>query len=334
MPRIAQWERHLGRRLRLRDLFVFFTVAECGSMAKAATKLGVSTPSISEVISDLEHSLAVRLLDRTSRGVTLTSYGQAFLKRSHAAFDELRQGIRDIEFISDPTGGEVRIGCSESLVAFLVLVIERLAKTNPRMRFHVQQVHWPTVEFPELHERQIDLAFARIASSPKQGTFDRDLAAEILFDDPFLATVGPKSKWRHCRKLDLSDLVDAAWLVTPLDVLAGRFVVDAFEARGLKSPVPVVASYSTHLRSILASRGDYVAVLPRSVLHLNAKQYSLRQLPIKLSTRPSPVAIVTLKERTLTPGVEVFIQCAREIAASLFSRKRVQSADSRSSTLG
>ena len=49
MTRSIPWDRHIGRHLRLRDLFVFFTVVETGSMAKAGAKLGVSTPSISEV---------------------------------------------------------------------------------------------------------------------------------------------------------------------------------------------------------------------------------------------------------------------------------------------
>ncbi len=314
MPQITQWEHHIGRRLRLRDLFVFFTVVKCGSMAKAASQLGVSTPSISDVIGGLEQVLGVRLLDRSSKGVVPTRYGQALLMRAHAAFDELRQGIRDIEFISDPAAGEVRIGCSESLLAFLVLVIERLSRKHPRMRFHVQQVHWPTVEFPELHGREIDLALARLASVPVQGA---DLKAEILFDDPFSVAVGPNSKWARCRKIDLANLVDEPWLVTPLDVLAGRFVVEAFEACGLKPPTPIVATYSTYLRCNLASRGHYIAVLPRSVLQLNAKLYSLKQLPIQLSAKPSPVAVVSLRNRTLTPAVEVFLECARELASSV-----------------
>jgi DNA-binding transcriptional LysR family regulator len=321
MPRITQWERHIGRRLRLRDLFVFFTVVESGSMAKAASQLGVSTPSISDVVADLEHALGVRLLDRTPRGVLPTRYGQALLARGHAAFDELRQGIRDIEFISDPAAGEVRIGCSESLLAFLVPVIERLSQQHPRMRFHVQQVHWPTVEFPELHKRNIDLALARLVSLPVHGRIGEDLDAEVLFDDPFSAVVGPNSKWGRRRKLELADLVDEPWLLTPLDVLAGLFVTEAFEARGLKPPTPHVATYSTYLRSNLASRGQYIAVLPRSVLRLSAKLYSLKELPIQLSVKPSPVAAVTLRNRTLTPAVQVFIECAREIGRSHFAQK-------------
>jgi DNA-binding transcriptional LysR family regulator len=320
MPRITQWERHIGGRLRLRELFVFFTVVECGSMAKAASKLGVSTPSISDVIASLEDALGVRLLDRMPKGVLPTRYGEAVLVRGHAAFDELRQGIRDIEFISDPAAGEVHIGCSESLLAFLVPVIERLSRRHPRMRFHVQQVYWPTVEFPELHERKIDLSLARLVSSPVQGRLDDELEAEVLFDDPFSAVVGRDSKWGRRRTVDLADLVDEPWLLTPMDVLAGRFVLEAFEARGLKPPRPVVASYSTYLRSNLASRGQYITVLPRSVLRLNAERYRLKQLPIQLSAKPSPVAVVKLKNRTLTPAVRVFIECAREIASSSFAQ--------------
>ena len=69
MPRIVQWERQIGRRLRLRDLFVFSTVVKNGSMAKAAAQLDVTTPSVSEIIADLEHALGVRLLDRSPQGV-------------------------------------------------------------------------------------------------------------------------------------------------------------------------------------------------------------------------------------------------------------------------
>ena len=326
MPRITQWEAHIGRRVRLRDLFVLLTVVECGSMAKAAAQLGVSTPSISDVIADLEHTLGVRLLDRTPKGVIPTRYGEAFLIRGHAAFDELRQGFRDIEFISDPEAGEVRIGCSESLIAFLVPVIERLLEKHPRMRFHVRQVHWPTVEFPELHRRTIDLTLARLAGLPAKGRFEEDLDAEVLFDDPFSAVVGPNSKWWRRRRVDLADLVGEAWLVTPHDVLAGRVVAEAFESRGLKPPNPVVACYSTSLRTNLASRGRYIAALPRSHLLLSAERYSLRPLPIQLSAMPSPVAIVTLRNRTLTPAVRVFIECAREIAGSLFAERRARKA--------
>src|SRR5438093_948877 len=99
MARKINWENQIGRRLRLRDLHVLFTAAERGSMAKAAAELGISQPSVSDVIANLESALGVRLLDRNPHGVEPTVYGQALLRRGVSAFDELKQGIRDIQFL-------------------------------------------------------------------------------------------------------------------------------------------------------------------------------------------------------------------------------------------
>jgi DNA-binding transcriptional LysR family regulator len=106
MLRKIDWESQIGRRLKLRDLHVFSMVVQHGSMAKAARHLGVSHPAVSEVIADLEHALGVKLLDRSARGIEPTIYGSAVLKRSAAVFDELKQTIRDIEFLSDAATGE------------------------------------------------------------------------------------------------------------------------------------------------------------------------------------------------------------------------------------
>src|SRR5882724_2273552 len=130
MLRKIDWESQIGRRLRLRDLHVFHTVVQQRSMAKAAVALGVSTPAVSEVIADLEHALGVRLLDRSAQGIEPTVYGDALLKRSVAAFYELKESIRDIQFLSDATTGEVRIGCMEGPWWFTLLpdVILRFSK--------------------------------------------------------------------------------------------------------------------------------------------------------------------------------------------------------------
>src|SRR5258705_10058036 len=120
MPRTTiDWESRIGRRLGMRDLYVFVTVVQRGSMAKAAKQLNVTQPAVSKAIGDLEHTLGVRLLDRRPQGVEPTMYGRALLKRSNAVFDELKQSIRDIEFLTDPTTGELKIGCSESISATL-----------------------------------------------------------------------------------------------------------------------------------------------------------------------------------------------------------------------
>src|SRR5882757_2441817 len=107
------WADRIGRRIRLRDLHILLAVAERGSMAKASAHLSISHPVVSKTISDLEHTLGVRLFDRHPQGVELTAYGQALLECGVTVFDEMRQGLKRIEFLTDPAAGELRIGCPE-----------------------------------------------------------------------------------------------------------------------------------------------------------------------------------------------------------------------------
>src|SRR5215475_8136595 len=105
----ADWESRIGRRVTLRDLHILMAVVRQGGMAKAASHLGTSQSVVSEAIANLEGALRVRLLDRNPRGIVPTLYAQALLKRGNAVFDELKQGVKDIEFLADPSTGEVRV---------------------------------------------------------------------------------------------------------------------------------------------------------------------------------------------------------------------------------
>ena len=65
MVKTVDWESRIGRRLRLRDLHIFFAVVESGSMAKAGALLRVTQPAVSKSIADLEAAVGVRILDRS-----------------------------------------------------------------------------------------------------------------------------------------------------------------------------------------------------------------------------------------------------------------------------
>jgi DNA-binding transcriptional LysR family regulator len=150
MPKTISQGR-VSRRLRFRDLEVFFAVVQRGSMAKAAAELGVTQPAVSEVIAELEHTFGVRLFDRNPQGVGPTIYARALHKRGLAAFDELKQGIRDIEFLADPTKGEVRIGCPDSIAgAILAPMVQKFCRDCPGIALTIDPVPTPTLELPEL----------------------------------------------------------------------------------------------------------------------------------------------------------------------------------------
>src|SRR5262249_27653908 len=143
-----QWSDRIGRRIKLRDLHVLQAVAHAGSMTKAANELAISVPVVSKAIADLEHTVGVPLLDRSPQGVEPTAYGRALMHRSVIAFEELRQGIKDIEFLTDPTAGEVRIGTTPPLSAsFVLAVIDRLSRRYPRITLRVIA---RSAQYPEL----------------------------------------------------------------------------------------------------------------------------------------------------------------------------------------
>ncbi len=317
---IEHWEARIGRRIRLRDLHVLLTVVQWGSMAKAAHRLAVSQPAVSKAIADLEQTLGVRLLDRGPQGVEPTLYGNALARRGLAVFDELRQGVSEIAFMADPTSGEVRIGCNESLsVALLPAVIDRLSDQYPGVTVHVTQMSRPiTLEIRKLRERNVDLIIGR-------GVFpipEDDLNSEILFEEPLILVASVRSPWARRRKVELAELVGEKWILYPSDEAPGVFVQQAFRDRGLELPRASVATTSSHLRDMLLTRGDYLTVIPACLMHvLNAKCPTVKPLPIDLGIQTRPVAIFTLKNRTLSPLAELFIKHSRAAAKSMVSPK-------------
>ena len=316
MTRKIDWENQIGRRLKLRDLHVFFTVVQRGSMAKAAAQLGVSQPAVSEVISDLEHALGVRLLDRSSRGVEPTMYGRALLKRGTVAFDELKQSIRDIEFLADPSSGEVHLGCAEATASGLLppFLIQFL-KQYPRVTPHVKPLSTPTLELSALRDRSLDFVLARFRG-PAEAEHD-DLNIEMLFDDELAIVAGMHNRWASKRKIELAELVNEPWVMTPPNTWNTLILAETFRAQGLEMPKPCLISFSVHLRANMLARGPFIAPFPRSIVHMNASEFSLKVLPVQLPQVAWPVSLVTLKNRTLTPVAQLFIDQLRAFTRSM-----------------
>jgi len=321
MATISDWDDHIGRRLRLRDLRVFFAVVQAGSLAKAATQLRVSQPAVSQVIADLEHALGARLFDRSSRGVEPTVYGRALLARGRAAFDELKQGIRDIEFLADPTAGELTIGYPESIAAtVLSQIVERFFEKYPRVIMRTDIVPSPEFKFPGLRDRTHDLILARMPLPRPADYLVDDLNVEILFDDPLVVVAGKHSPWARRRTVSLADLVGERWILSPPGTVVHSRVADAFKERGLEGPKASLVTYSMDLRAKLPARGRFVTAVPKSLLRVHGDRQALKILPVNLSTLPWMVTILTLKSRTVSPVVERFIECAHEVAKSMVSK--------------
>lgn len=322
----------VSHRLKLRDLQILFAVLQQGSMAKGATQLGISQPSVSEALANLEAILGVRLLDRSPRGVEPTIYATALLRRAHVIFDELQLAVRDIQFLSDRTAGEIRIGCPESLAAgFVPAVVERLSQRFPGVTVHVLSAQTGEQEFRELRDREVDLLLGRLF---RPLTAD-DIVVDPLCQDALFVVAGANSPWTRRRKIALAELMDEPWILFPPHSVSGSYIEAGMRALGQRLPERAISSYSMQLRFHLLSGGRFLTVLHGSVLRFNAERWSLRALPSDLRLPARPIGIFTLKGRTLSPVVQLFIDQAHEIARTLSLRPndpagtRVQQAHAR-----
>jgi DNA-binding transcriptional LysR family regulator len=311
MTSVAQWNDRVRRRLKLRDVDILLAVIQTGSMGKAADSLHMSQPVISKAIANLENALGVRLLDRSRKGVEPTPYGRALIKRGVTIFDELRQGLQDIAFLTDPTVGEIRIGGSDNVIsAIFSPVVHRLLRQYPRMTFRIIAGDLQMLS-RELESRHIDLLVSRIYSPRSE-----EHSVEVLFEDPLVVVAGANNPLTRRRKVELTELLDQPWTLQPFDNNFGAFVMEAFRAKGLVPPQITVATTSYNLRSEFLATDRYLTMVPRFWTLLPRKHPSLRILPVELSMRHD-VAIVTLKNRSLSRATALFIDGVRAMTKPL-----------------
>jgi DNA-binding transcriptional LysR family regulator len=150
---------------------------------------------------------------------------------------------------------------------------------------------------------------------------DADLNVEVLFDDPHLIVVGSKSPLIKRRNVTLANLAGEPWII-PASLIVREIINEAFETQNLKVPEGKIISSFVLMRNHLLATGRFLTVLPASVLKYNAKQWALRALPIKLGTKPRPIAIIMLKNRSISPAVQLFIEHLR-VTAKRYLRHRV-----------
>lgn len=315
-----RWEERIGRRLKLRDLHIFMAVVERGTMASAASSLAMSQPAVSRAIADMEHALGLRLLDRSRRGVEPTPYGHALIRRGMAVFDELREGVKELQFLADPTAGELRIGSSEGMAAGLLpAIIREISRRHPRIVINVAQALFATTQYREVHERTVDVLFGRVLAP-----LPEELVVENLFDDQVVAASGRHHPLARSRRLILADLMEERWILPPPNTETGRLAVEIFASNGLQLPHASVTTLSINLMVRLLATERVVTLMPGSVLRFGGHEQTLKVLPVKLPIQQRPVGAIMLKNRTLSPIVQIFLECARKTLRLPIARRHVR----------
>jgi DNA-binding transcriptional LysR family regulator len=161
-------------------------------------------------------------------------------------------------------------------------------------------------------ERNIEFAICRMI-----GRLPDELAAEVLFHDVFAIVTSAKNPLTRRRKLALADLAHEPWTLLPFDSFFGAVIAEAFRANGQEPPRPTVASLSINIQNELLATGRFLTVLPGFMLRVRRPNLTLKALPVALPNAAMPVGLVTLKDRTLTPLAQLFIENVRALTKPL-----------------
>jgi len=168
----------------------------------------------------------------------------------------------------------------------------------------------------DLTERRVEIAIMGIYPDEEDREIE-NFAIENLYDNERVVVAGKQNPWTRRRRIELAELVNEPWTLPPPETTLGEFAARVFRASGLRPPRATVVTLSRALRDKLLATGRYLTILPNYTFMPPAKGASLKPLPVTLPNARGTVAVLTLKNRTLTPLAELFIKTYRAITMPL-----------------
>ncbi|HEX7747450.1 MAG TPA: LysR family transcriptional regulator [Bordetella sp.] len=282
----------------LQELQAFVAVADRLSFRAAAEDLHISPPALSRRIEKLESTLGVKLFERSTRHVALTSVGRSFLDHSRTALDELEGAMLGIADMASHRRGTITVACVPSAAYyFLPTVIARFSKHYPYIRVRIMDESANTV-LNAVTGRQADFGINFI------GTQDADLDFEPIFTERFVLAVRADHRLAIRRKVRWEELCDECFMTVGKSS-GNRVLIDSALAQIERRPAGFfeVAHVSSLLGMVEAGLG--VAAVPR--LALPRKRHStLRGIPLVDPEVSRTLGLIKRKNYPLSPTAKVF----------------------------
>lgn len=283
----------LSGRLKLRHLVLVTSIAEQGSVLRAAEHLHLAQPAVTRGLRELEDILGVELFVRGPRGVTPTLFGEAFIEHARAVQAELRRAGERIAGLVDGAAGVVTIGTL--LAATNVLLprsIAALKADRPGITVVVREGTFDSL-VPQLVGGDIDLILGRL--NPID---DRSGLRQVpLYNEPVLLVA--RSGHPAGRARGLSDLLDYPWIL-PLEQTSLRQELEqVFHHEGLSLPRDRTECTSILTIRALLVETDMIAALPALFVRNDDR---IVELPVPLPSVRRSVGVTLPGARALTPS--------------------------------
>ena len=262
--------------MELRHLRYFVAVAEELNFTRAAGRLHISQPPLSQQIRQFEDEIGVRLLDRTGRRVKLTQAGEAVLTEARNTLSQANRIPAIAQRTSQGLGGTLRVGFSSAAAhTILPRVVRSFRSRAPEVKL---QLHEMSTEhqIEKLRDASIDIGFVRLPlESP-----DASLVVKPIFREPLILAMLRGHALSRRRLISTRDLANVPFIRFPRNVAPGLYdQIDRICFRMGFKPNVVQEALEIQTTISLVAAGIGVAIVPESVRNLGYRQIVYRQLP-------------------------------------------------------
>jgi len=294
--------------IELRHLRYFLAVAEELSFSRAAERLGMAQPPLSQQIQRLETLVGHELFERRPR-VRLTPAGEAFLAAARRALAQVEEGVEASHRAARGEVGTVTVGFAASMILSVVPgAVRAFRRRFPGVDLQLRELS-SAAQLAALREGRIDVAFVR--ESPFS---DRELGCERLREEPFVAVVPPEHPLAARRRIPLDLLAEEPFVHFPRPVAPGLYDLILALCQGAGFKPRVVQEAQEWLTIVgLVEAGMGVSLVPESFRKL--RWGKVVYLPLDRATARSTILLCwrATGERTAEhPAVQAFLQTARE----------------------
>lgn len=296
----------------LRHLRYFIAVAEELNFTRAAGRLHIAQPPLSQQIRQLEDELGVTLLQRNSRPVRLTEAGVLFLARARALLASFEDAVADTRRVGRGQAGKLALGfVGSAMFAGLPDVVGAYRDACPDVELVLDEML--AAEIAEaLRRRRIDVGFARPALLPEAG-----LAQRVILEEPYVAALPRTHPLAARRSVALAELSDDAFVLYPArpEPSVTGLIVAACAAAGF---TPRLAQEVLHLQTAigLIAAGVGVSLVPEAAARAQTGR-GVAYIPLANPTVMAPLTIAW-REEDVSPAVQRLLEIAarwRDISA-------------------
>lgn len=269
------------------DLTYFLTIANAGTLARAAEQLGISQPAVTKAIQRLERKVGVTLVERTARGSVLTEAGKIFQARVSGVSMQLDSAVQEARDIGGGHAGLLRIGTTPATTSFTLLALfPRLLEERPAARIHV------TTAFSDALLDAVDRREVELAVCPLPEVLDTSMSREVLYDDQYRLVVSTAHPLAGRKSVTLEDLADCEWAASNRQEFARMQIEQAFAKHGYTSMRIVAEANSLAALIQIVSTTQLVSMINARTFDSSLSAFPVALIPIRLDGLRRQVGLI------------------------------------------